>query len=79
MQRDNFSYKNIRNAIKIIKEKEGYLSFYSGLLITLMVFIKKKKIDFFKFLYFLKKFQCFFLGYYTIPWCRFFFVPDFKG
>lgn len=37
MQKDNFSYKNIINAVKIIKEKEGFLSFYSGLTITLIV------------------------------------------
>ena len=37
MQKDNFSYKNIMNAIKILSEKEGYISFYSGLTITIMV------------------------------------------
>jgi len=37
MQRDNFSYNNIINAVKIISKKEGYISFYSGLTITLVV------------------------------------------
>lgn len=37
MQKDNFSYNNIINAVKIIKKNEGALSFYSGLTITLVV------------------------------------------
>ena len=39
MQRDNFSYKNIINAVNIIKKQEGYISFYSGLTITIVVLV----------------------------------------
>lgn len=57
MQKDNFSYKNIMNAIKIISEKEGYISFYSGLTITIMVnahffFLLKKSLNLFYFVFY---------------------------